>query len=209
MHRVLSLKDTMGLNGFDDELDFNTQLSSQWDSYCHVHSPEGLAYNGAKPTVADLEVQTTEANSLPTIDHWHARGCIAGRGVLIDFKRWIEETKGQSYHTLDGHRITVQEIEEIAKVQGVEFKPGDILLVRTGYTELLEAPTPEDFAKFAAQTLSGVHGSEETARWVWNKRISAVAGDAHAFEALPPQKPDGTTAPLSELGELDRLLPLG
>jgi hypothetical protein len=41
------------------------------------------------------------------------RGCIVGRGVLIDYKAYIEST-GVTYHPLDGHRITVSEIETIA-----------------------------------------------------------------------------------------------
>ncbi|KAK3370468.1 putative cyclase-domain-containing protein [Podospora didyma] len=197
VHRVKTLREGgMEMEGFDDELDFNTQFSSQWDSLCHVtHHTSGLTYNGAKPTKETLDVQSTPDNPLPTIDHWHARGCLVGRGVLIDFQRYIDETTPEGtppYHPLDGYRITVADIETIAKRQGVEFKPGDILLVRTGYTEMLAAPTAADFAKFAAQTLSGVHGTEETARWIWNRRISAVAGDAHAFEAIPAVNPDGT-----------------
>jgi hypothetical protein len=49
--------------------------------------------------------------------------------------------------------------------------------------------------------LAGVHGTEETARWLWNHRFAAVAGDSMAFEALPPLKPDGTVARYTDLGE--------
>ncbi len=60
------------------------------------------------------------------------------------------------------------------------------MIIRTGYTEAIANPTPELFAKFQqGGGLSGLHGVEETARWVWNKRLAAVAGDAHAFEAYP------------------------
>jgi hypothetical protein len=201
VHRPKALRD-MGIDceGFDDEIDFNTQFSSQWDSLCH-YTTGGTTYNGARPTQQGLEVQSTAENDLPTIDHWHARGALAGRGVLIDWKRYHEETTGQAYHPLDGYRITPDDIEKAAKHQGVEFKHGDILIVRTGYTEMLEAPTPEDFAKFAAGTLSGVHGTVDTARWVWNHRFAAVAGDAHGFEAIPSLKEDGTPGGLSQLGE--------
>lgn len=201
VHRHFTLSELgMGAHGFDDEIQFNTQFSSQWDSLCHVHSAAGETYNGARPTKELLSgPQTTEENTLPTIDHWHARGCVVGRGVLIDFRRWLEETTGETYHPLDGHRITVEEIEKVAQYQGVEFKPGDILIVRTGYTEMLGAPTPDDFAKFMDMKLSGVDGSEETARWVWNHRIAAVAGDAHAFEALPPIKADGSVGSTADL----------
>ncbi|TQN65378.1 hypothetical protein CSHISOI_09892, partial [Colletotrichum shisoi] len=53
IHTVHSLHST-GLNdglGWDDELDFNAQGSSQWDSLVHwQHQETGLAYNGFKPT---------------------------------------------------------------------------------------------------------------------------------------------------------------
>ncbi|KAK0652781.1 hypothetical protein B0T16DRAFT_322722 [Cercophora newfieldiana] len=203
-HTASRLPESMFVDGWDDELTFNTQISSQWDSLCHVThgttpSTPGQTYNGFRPSKEALEVPFTHMNDLPTIDHWHARGCIVARGVLIDYKRYVEETTSSTYHPLDGHRITIAEIEAIAKHQGVEFKAGDILIVRTGYTDMLAAPTPEDFGKFAAQTLSGVHGVEETVRWAWNKRIAAVAGDAHAFEALPPLKEDGTPGSVADL----------
>ncbi|KAH8882308.1 hypothetical protein GQ53DRAFT_753780 [Thozetella sp. PMI_491] len=199
-HRVKTLEDCgMPGHGFDDEIEFNTQFSSQWDSFCHVVDEAGLAYNGAKPDKALLSVSSTEANTLPTLDHWHARGGIVGRGVLIDYKRYVDETTGADFCPLDGHRITVEEIDAVAKHQGVEFKPGDILIIRTGYTEALENPTPEIFGKMQQGTLSGVHGAEETARWVWDKRFAAVAGDMHAFEAYPPLKPDGSVGDATTL----------
>ncbi|KAH6641278.1 putative cyclase-domain-containing protein [Chaetomium tenue] len=199
VHRPHRLRDLgMDCEGWDDELEFNTQFSSQWDSLCHV-TTDGTTYNGLKPTPEGLSVQSTAENSLPTIEHWHSRGALAGRGVLIDWKRYHEETTGTPYHPLDGYRITVEDIEKVAKHQGVEFKHGDILIIRTGYTEMLEAPTPADFAKFQAGTLSGVHGHADTARWVWNHRFAAVAGDAHGFEAIPALKPDGTPGGVSDL----------
>jgi hypothetical protein len=190
----------MDTEGWDDELDFNTQFSSQWDSLCHI-TTSGTTYNGAKPTQAGLDVQSTADNTLPTLEHWHTRGALVGRGVLIDVKRYHEEVLHQPYHPLDGHRITVDEVEAVARHQGVAFRPGDVLILRTGYTEVLEVPTPELFAKLQGMKLSGLHGAEETARWVWNHRFAAVAGDSHAFEAFPALKADGTVGELSDLGE--------
>ncbi|KAJ3555255.1 hypothetical protein NPX13_g10392 [Xylaria arbuscula] len=205
IHKQVTLKE-IGLSegkGWDDEIHFNTQLSSQWDSLVHWHhQPSGLAYNGIEVTKEGLAASNTAANKTPTLDHWHAAGGLVARGVLIDYKEWAENkarAEGKTgddavAHPLDGHRITVEEIETIAKDQGVEFKRGDILIVRTGLTEYLQAPTPEVFAKLAGQKISGVHGTVETARWLWNKHFAAVAGDAWAFEALPPLKEDGEIA---------------
>lgn len=258
-HKVMSLSSNglmpPGSHGWDDELEFNTQFSSQWDSLVHVqHQPSGLAYNGIKPTQEGLtSPQTTLENEQPTIDHWHARGGLVGRGVLIDFKAYME-SQSKPYHSLDGYRITVEDLEEVARHQGVEFRRGDILIIRTGVTEICkrylhvrvaegaareakshtrfssetrdlyflrqteaqilrrlkrltkgglgENPTPEDFAKMQNATLSGLHGTPETAKWVWNKHFSAVAGDSQSFEAYPPLKPDGSVGGTGDLGRL-------
>ncbi|KAI1311472.1 putative cyclase-domain-containing protein [Xylaria venustula] len=205
-HKQVTLKE-IGLSegeGWDDEIHFNTQLSSQWDSLVHWHhQPSGLAYNGIKVTKEGLAAANTADNTTPTLDHWHAAGGLVARGVLIDFKEWAEaKVRGEGktgddaiFHPLDGHRITVEEIETVARDQGVEFQHGDVLIVRTGVTEYLQAPTPpEVFAKLQNQKAAGVHGTVETAKWLWNKHFAAVAGDAMAFEALPPLKEDGSEA---------------
>ncbi|KAK3948477.1 hypothetical protein QBC32DRAFT_245747 [Pseudoneurospora amorphoporcata] len=201
VHTPFALPSDMGikgLHGFDDSLNFNTQYSSQWDSLCHVtHSHSGETYNGFVPTVEKLSSTSTSTKDenealLPTIDRWHARGGLVARGVLIDWKRYAEEVKGEkSWHPMNGYKITVGNLEEAAKHFGVEFKAGDVLLVRTGMTNVMENPTPEDFAKMAEAKMAGVEGSERTARWVWNKRFAAVAGDSAAFEAFEYSKDTG------------------
>ncbi|TPX12846.1 uncharacterized protein E0L32_006726 [Thyridium curvatum] len=213
VHTVTPLKDVgYGADGWDDELAFNTQLSSQWDSLCHFHHQDsGLAYNGARPTRASLTDPAAAAAAehqsvLPTIDKWHARGGLVGRGVLLDFARYADEvlsqqdgTKQTSYHPADGYRITVADLEAVAAWQGVEFRRGDIVVIRTAYTEVMAAPTPDDFARMQKVRLSGVHGTEETARWFWDRRFAAVAGDSASFEAFPPLRPDGSEGEMSDL----------
>lgn len=194
--------------GWDDEIHFNTQLSSQWDSLVHwQHQPSGLAYNGITVTKEALSVPNTAANTMPTLDHWHAAGGLVARGVLIDFKEWAEKrakSEGETgedavCHPLDGHRITIEEIEAVAKDQGIEFRPGDVLIIRTGLTEVLQAPRPEDFAKLQGGKISGMHGVLESAKWLWNRHFAAVAGDSWAFEALMPLKEDGSVGSPNDL----------
>lgn len=108
-HKVNSLATTaLACHAWEDELDFNTQASSQWDSLVHMqHQPTGLAYNGFTVTEDGLTApQTTAANPLPTIDHWHAHGGLVERGVLVDFKGYTEE-QARPYHAFEGHRIAV------------------------------------------------------------------------------------------------------
>ncbi|KAF9873910.1 hypothetical protein CkaCkLH20_08644 [Colletotrichum karsti] len=187
--------------GWDDELEFNTQNSSQWDSLVHWHhQPSGLAYNGFNPTPEDMTAASTAENKMPTIDHWHTRGGVVGRGVLIDYKAYADE-KGIEYHPFGGNRITVQEIEAVAAHQGVEFKHGDIFLIRFGSTEAIDSTEAQDIGQMmkGGGGLSGVHGSEETAKWFWNKHFSAAVSDTNSFEAFPPVHPDGSPAGYTDL----------
>lgn len=213
IHNHQSLKDA-GLcdaTGWDDEIHFNTQLSSQWDSLVHwQHQESGLAYNGVAVTKEGLSAPSkTSENPIPTLDHWHPAGGVVARAVLIDFKTWYETTaqaEGKTgsdaiFHPLEGHRITVEEIEAIAKFQGVEFREGDILIIRTGLTEVMEAPSNEDLAKLANGQISGMHGDMASVKWLWNKHFAAVAGDAWAFEALMPVLEDGSPGGPNDLGK--------
>lgn len=207
-HKVISFQEDVGLSvhGFDDEVTFNTQCSSQWDSLVHfAHQHSGLSYNGAKPTrdaliQADTPFETSR--DAPTLNHWHERGGLVGRGVLVDYAAYAE-AHGIEYSPFETHRITVEDIEAVAKWEGLEFRHGDILIVRSGFTRGLEAArTPEKQAEAMAGHRSvGVDGSKEAARWVWDHHFAAVAGDAIAFEQLPPMKEDGTEASIGELGE--------
>ncbi|QPC79083.1 hypothetical protein HYE68_009835 [Fusarium pseudograminearum] len=204
-HKVLYIPESLaGLpfeqgKSWDDEVSFNTQCSSQWDSLCHFqHQDSGLAYNGANPDKKLLSVDSTESNTMPTLDHWHSRGCVAGRGVLIDYAAYAEEKKIE-FHPFDGNRITVEDLEACAAYQKVEFQPGDILLVRTGATEVVDRMDPVGLGKMMTMKLSGLDGSEEMARWMWNKRFAAAASDSSAFEAFPPLKPDGSIGGMKDL----------
>ncbi|MBE7179645.1 MAG: cyclase family protein [Terriglobus roseus] len=178
-------------SGFDDEVEFNTQCSSQWDSLVHYHhQPTGLAYNGASLTPADLaqesSEQGTDTPSVPTLENWHARGGLVARGVLVDYKRWAD-AQGIKYNPFDSHRVTTAELEKVAAAQDVQFWPGDVIIVRTGFTDALGSKNAdEQAAAMSSHRTCGMEGTEASARWFWNKRFSAVAGDAIAFEAIPP-----------------------
>ena len=212
IHKVEKLSES-GLSkghGWDDELTFNTQVSSQWDSLVHwQHQKSRLAYNGVEVTKEGLSAASTAENQMPTLDHWHERGGLVARGVLIDVKAWYEAkalADGKTgeeaiFHPFEEHRITVAEIETIAKDQGVQFRPGDVLIIRTGLTEVLENPQPADLAKAQNFQLAGMDGTLESAKWLWNKHFAAVAGDAIAFEALMPIKDDGSIGSPEDLGK--------
>ncbi|KAL2399054.1 hypothetical protein ABEF93_007269 [Exophiala dermatitidis] len=203
-HRVISEKDgPYSIHVFDDEVAFNTQCSSQWDSLVHYHhQATGTGYNGCQPTVASLEQpfgNEDKHGDIPTLQHWHKRGGLVGRGVLLDYQEYAA-AKGIEYDCFSDHRITVQELEDVAAYQGTEFKLGDILLLKTGYTQALDEAGPEKQKENLDRGKAvGVDGTVEAAKWFWNKHFAAVAGDALAFETLPPRRADGTIAGMDEM----------
>lgn len=90
----------------------------------------------------------------------------------------------------------------MAKEEGVEFKQGDIIIVRSGFTEALGSMNAQQQAEaMASHRTCGVEGTEESAAWFWNKHFAAVAGDAIAFEAIPPMI-DGKESSVKDLGML-------
>lgn len=203
VHKVMSFADTpLAAHGYDDEVEFNTQCSSQWDSLCHFHHQKSQSgYNGVQTSVEELTQtygnEDTEMK-LPTLQHWHSRGGLVARGVFIDYKRWAEKN-GVKYDPFSSHRITIDEVERVAKDQGVDFRQGDVFIIRSGFTEGLTGQSAEKQGELmASHRAVGLEGTEAVAKWFWNHHFAAVAGDAIAFEALPAVV-DGKEAGIADL----------
>ncbi|KAF2716989.1 hypothetical protein K431DRAFT_288933 [Polychaeton citri CBS 116435] len=203
-HKVISFIDSaFAAHGYDDEVSYNTQCSSQWDSLCHFHhQPLKSGYNGAQTSGDELSSLTGDGKrdqELPTLNHWHKRGGLVARGVLIDYKRYVDE-RGIKFDPYTDDKISIEDIETIARKQGVEFKPGDVIIIRSGFTEGLTGKDAAGQAELMGTHKScGVVGSEESAKWFWNKHFSAVAGDMLAFEHIPPKMPDGSDGNIPDL----------
>lgn len=99
---------------------------------------------------------------------------------------WADKN-GKKFDPFDAHRITISDIETVAKEQGVTFKQGDVFIIRSGFTEALSGLSGEEQEKaLGTHRVCGVEGSEASAKWFWNQHFAAVAGDAIAFETIPP-----------------------
>ncbi len=147
---------------------------------------------------------------------WVENGGVIGRGVLLDYKGWAE-SQGIKSAVLDTTEITVEQLNAIATAQGVEFRPGDILFIHSGYVRALEALAGDDAKNYAANPppkAIGVKSGEVMVKWIWEKQFAAVAGDMLAFEALPFQSTThwlhewllaGWGMPIGELFDLEKL----
>jgi hypothetical protein len=114
---------------------------------------------------------------------------IATRGVLLDYAEFAQ-ARNIKYSAFTSHTITHETLQEIADSHGTKFQTGDILLVRSGWT--LQYAALNDTEKLALssregseRTHVGVKATVEAARWHWENRFAAVAGDTVAYESMP------------------------
>jgi hypothetical protein len=65
-----------------------------------------------------------------------AENGIVGRGVLLDYHSWRQKHNiNPSYDAFKTSPIPLEHLQAVAKDQGVEFKFGDILFIRSGMFE--------------------------------------------------------------------------
>jgi kynurenine formamidase len=177
-HRVLHQPEP-GFPGLDDVLDnYYPQSSSQWDSLAHVAYSPGSFYNGA----SDDDILHDRRN---TIDHWARKGIVA-RGILLDMERALGSSDG-SYDPGSAVAFSVADLETARERSGVEFTPGCILLLRTGFLGWYRRQPWRDRSRFAADPrIAGIEHTEEMARYLWDSQVMAIAADNFAVEVWPP-----------------------
>lgn len=172
------------------KLDINTQSSSQIDGLRHFPYAEGFFYNGVKQS----DITGPEANSKLGIHNMAQKG-IVGRGVLLDYRAYAKR-KGIQYSAIDRHGIPLSALLDVAKEQDVTFIPGDILIVRSGWTEdfqELDVATKDGLPTRELRSSCGVEASEEAFKWHWDNQFAAVGGDTIAYEQWPSPKPWGVS----------------
>jgi len=162
----------------DDWVDsFYLQSSSQIDALRHIGHPEHGFYNGLSS--ADNSPESTRLG----VHNWAERG-IAGRGVLLDIPRFFRD-RGVDYDPSSTVVIDATMLDEVAQSQGVTWRGGDILLLRTAWAEQYLAKTPEQRLATPWRQSPGLAQRESTLRWLWDHEIALVAADNLAVEADP------------------------
>ena len=179
--------------GLDDRLDnYYLQSASQWDSLGHVGYDVDRYWNGR----TTREVR----GGRNTIDHVAARG-IATRGVLLDLSARIAAQGGPG----ESVGITAEDLESARVDAGIDIRPGDVLVVHTGYLDWYAdqpAAVREQQADGWRITTAGLAHDEAVAEYLWDLHIAAIASDAVAAEVWPIQGEPGA----SPFGFLHRVL---
>jgi kynurenine formamidase len=135
--------------------------------------------DNARTTQADIHA--SDRTSINGLQSWSARG-LAGRGVLIDYASYAKRHNIDIHH-FSGHAITLENVLDVIKEQGVDLFPGDVLFLRTGYVEAYKALDEAGRERVAVvREWCGLGQSRETTEWLWQKQFAAVASDSPGFE---------------------------
>lgn len=124
-----------------------------------------------------------------------AKKTITGRGVLLDWYSWATGQGIQVDH-FASHGIPLAQLKAVAAAQRIQFRCGDILLVRTGWLLGYKALSDDQKAALPhrpVRSSCGVEASEEAIRWHWDNAFAAVASDTVAYEAWPSPKSWGVS----------------
>ncbi|TAK23105.1 MAG: cyclase family protein [Chloroflexota bacterium] len=155
------------MSSADDLILMHTHTATHLDALCHVWV-DGALYNGYPSS--EIDHTGAPRNGVHNVQS------IAGRGVLLDVAR----LRGVDYLE-PGQAISAAELDAVARAQAVEIRPGDIVLVRTGWIQMLT----RDRARFDRMDEPGP--GRDTVEWFRQHELIALGADNCAVEVLPPE----------------------
>lgn len=231
MNQPLTLVDERNTDVIcDDQVTMSLQYSTQWDSFAHVGSwfdadgdgePEKVYYNGYRAhehilgpgdrLLAACGCGEGGSYALALGIANFAASPIQGRGVLVDLAAHC----GRERVLVDFDRL-----QAILSADRVVVEPGDILLLHTGFADMLLAMDRRPDAHAVHHACAVLDGRDpRLLQWLTDSQVAAVCADNYAVEAYPARDAPGPRAalPLHEhclfklgvpLGELWWLTPL-
>ena len=197
----------------DDQVLLSLQYSTQWDSLAHVGAlfdangdgvAESVYYNGY---AADVDVvgphsySAADGFSPHPCGHSHSQAKalgienlavkgMQGRGVLVDLHAHF----GREYRT-----IGYDDLMYVFDKDDIEVEVGDMLVLRTGFAELVLEMNREPDEKALHGQCSALDGRDEKLlQWITDSGIAALAADNYAVERYPARPVSGN-APLLPL----------
>ncbi|KAJ7018906.1 hypothetical protein C8F04DRAFT_357866 [Mycena alexandri] len=179
----------------DDVLTLNTQISTQYDGLRHFPYSTNFSqssYQFYNDLLTFNDIVAPGGSSTLGIQNAAQKG-ITGRGILLDWAGWMESKKA-SFDAFATVIITTTDLDAVAEWQGLDpalfAKPGDFLVIRTGFTKQYQALSVHEqdllpFRQGADMQWVGVEASDATLRWLWDKKLSLVGSDNPTFESAP------------------------
>ncbi|MFI6701560.1 cyclase family protein [Streptomyces sp. NPDC050509] len=163
----------------DDVLrDFYPQATSQLDGLRHRRASGHGFYNG----VPDGDIRA--GHPALGIQRW-AENPIVGRGVLVDVERQLAAEGTPPDHRA-GPALDIGVLDRALDAQGATVRPGDLVLVHTGWARWFLDAGPGPRAEVRdARRATGFRQSLDLPRWLWDHRVALFATDTFAVEVLP------------------------
>jgi kynurenine formamidase len=152
----------------EDVLVIASHSITHMDALCHVQH-KGQFYNGFSANTF-RSLTGAERCGIEKL------GAFALRAVLVDLPRH----KGVDFLE-PGYTVTRADLEECVEAQGVEVRPGDALLVRTGHLDNFRNETSAGREVSFAQAGLGL----DAVSFVRDHDIAAVGADNSAIEVIP------------------------
>ncbi|HEX7301752.1 cyclase family protein [Lentzea sp.] len=167
-HELLSAHE----NSRDDVLrEFYLQATSQLDGLRHRRATGHGFYNG----VPDSEIRA--GRPALGVQRW-AEKPIVGRGVVVDISEGLDHRLGPA--------LDVEVLDRALRAQGEEVRPGDLVLVHTGWARWFLDADPSVRAEVReARRATGFRQTRDLPAWLWDHRVSVFATDTFAVEVLP------------------------
>lgn len=174
------------LTSFEERVGTTYQIGTQLDNLNHIGVGE-MYYNG----ITRSDMISPEGTKMLGNEHM---GPIVTRGIVLDIlgMKIAQGATGDFFTATNGarvlrdnYRITVEDIEEAMARQDIGgIQPGDAVLFRTGWTQLVRT----DPDRYIAQE-PGIYLRE--ARYLSRFRPALIGSDTWALEALDPNVTKG------------------
>jgi len=184
----------------DDQVLLSLQYSTQWDSLAHVGAlfdadgdgrAERVYYNGYRAnehivgpvdyaeddhfTAHGCGHEHSEARALG-IENFAVKG-MQGRGVLVD----LAHHYGREFRT-----VGYDDLMRVLEADGVEVESGDMLLLRTGFAEVVLSMQREPDETVLHHSCSALDGRDDKLLgWITDSGIAALIADNYAVERYP------------------------
>jgi kynurenine formamidase len=159
---------TVGYGFISELIMCTTHAGTHIDAFAHVTCGDGDVWHGggsAATHLGDFGALDSDASELPPI---------VARGILLD----IPPVIGRD-HCPPGFMIGPSELSAAAEREGVEFREGDVVLIRTG--QMLFWPDADAIEREAGGSGLSLAGAE----WLSQRLPSGVGADTVQLECNP------------------------
>ncbi|WP_233884630.1 cyclase family protein [Paraburkholderia flagellata] len=200
----------------DDQVLLSLQYSTQWDSLAHVGAQfdadgdgkaERVYYNGYRANehiVGPVDYAEDDNYAEHDCGHSHSEARalgienlavkgMQGRGVLVDLAHVFG---------LDFRTVGYDDLMRAMEAGGAEVESGDMLLLRTGFAEMVLSMNREPDAELLHHSCCALDGRDDRLlNWITDAGIAALIADNYAVERFParPAPDDGQRHPILPL----------